>query len=343
MSISITLIRTLVEAVERAGADTDAYFQDAGFDPALLRDERVRVSAETYDRLQLLALQHTGDRALGIHMGEHASMGAFNVVGSLVMHCRTIREALDVFFRYHRIISDCAESELVEEGDTAKLVYRYPVSKHADCNRLRGELGPTRLTLIGRAFAGDAASLSEVWFEHPEPTYAEEYERIFRAPVRFEQSCTALFGPRALLDAAQLHDNPTLYKVLREQAERQLSELEGARSVSERLEQFILQSYDEVNPDMATLSRRLGIGERTLRRRLKEEGTSFGRVLDAALGQVAQRILSEPETTIQEAAYRMGFSEASSFHRAFKRWTGTTPRQFRDEHGLLHAVNRTFR
>jgi AraC-like DNA-binding protein len=330
MSVSISLVRTLIEAVERAGVAPDAFLAASKLDRALVEDANSRIDLPTYDALQELALDMTKDPALGLHMGEHASLAAFQIVGLLAAHCRTIRDGLQVFFRYHRIIADCPASYLEERGDESVLIYNF-LRTTPRCSRLRAEFGVTRLLRIAQMFAGVAATPREVWFEHAEPPYADEYVRMFgEKRVRFSQPTTGIVMPTSVLDAVQLHPNAQLYQVLKGQADALLQQVDEGATLATKIHHLVVHHFTEMEPDMETIARRLGMSSRSLRRRLQEEGVSFSKVVDDAMGELACNVLREPSTTIHEAAFRLGFSEASSFHRAFRRWTGKTPKQFRD-------------
>lgn len=329
MSISISLVRTLIEAVERSGVSRDAFLEASALDRTLLDDPDARLDLPAYDRVQELALDITRNPALGLHMGDSQSLSAFQVVGFLASHCRTIREGLDVFFRYHRIVSDCPASYLVERGDESVLIYNFPRTTPR-CSQLRAEFGMTRLFRIAQMFLRVGATPRQVWFEHAAPSYAAEYTRIFGdVMVLFNQPSTSLVMPTAALDTVQLHPNPQLFQVLKAQADAQLSELDAGQGLARKIHQLVVHHFTDMEPDMDTMARRLGMSARSLRRRLQEEGTSFGEVVGTAMGELSRNVLREKHTTIQEAAFRLGFSEVSSFHRAFKRWTGMTPTQFR--------------
>lgn len=334
MSISISLVRTLIEAVERAGVSPTRFIEAAQLDRALLDDPGARLDLPSYDRLQELALDMTGDPALGLHMGDSQSLSAFQVVGFLASHCRTIREGLDVFFRYHRIVSDCPASYLIERGDESVLIYNFPRTTPR-CSRLRAEFGMTRLFRIAQMFLRVGATPREIWFEHEQPAYVAEYVRVFGDVVlRFSQPSTGIVMPTVMLDSVQLHPNPQLFQVLKSQADALLSELDQEPALASKIHQLVVHHFTDVEPDMDTIARRLGMSSRSLRRRLQEEGVSFSAVVARAMGELACNVLREKHTTIQEAAFRLGFAEVSSFHRAFKRWTGKTPKQFRVDGGF---------
>ncbi len=329
VSLAISLVRNLVDAVERAGVDVDEYLARAGFPREMLADADARVDIPVYDRLTELAIEMTGDPALGLHMGEHASMASYHMVGQVAAQCRTIREVLEVIYKFYRLVADVPAPQLVEERDKVRIVYNY-LRTTPICNRQRAEFGMTRVLQIGRMFAGPTASPLEVWFEHSAPPYAAEYRRIFEGAERFDMPETAIVFAREILDREQRHHDPRLYSVLKEKAEEVLRRLDRGATHAERVRELVLSRVLDAKPALSDAARELNMTPRALRRRLETENTSFAQVVDDARAELARRILAESATTIQEAAYRMGFAEVSSFHRAFRRWTGMTPAAYRE-------------
>jgi AraC-like DNA-binding protein len=328
VSVGISLVRALVDAIERAGVDVGEYLAAAGVTEELLQDADARVDGPVYDRLQELAVVMSGDPALGLHMGEHASLGAFHLVGHIAAQCRTVRDVIDVFLRYYRIVTDIPPPQLIEEGKRVRIVYQFQHTTPV-CNRLRSEFVMTRFLVIGRMFTGASESPEEVWFEHSAPSYAAEYNRIFGGRERFRMPSTGMVLDRALLDREQRYADPRLYAMLRDKAEEALRRLDRGATLAERIKDLVLCRVLDAKPSLSDASREVGMTPRALRRKLEAEGTSFAAVVDDARAELARRILGEASTTIQEAAYRLGFAEVSSFHRAFRRWTGMTPSAYR--------------
>ena len=124
-----------------------------------------------------------------------------------------------------------------------------------------------------------------------------------------------------------MHFDAGLHAVLQQHATKRLAELENGASVRERLRDYLAAKPGRAH-DMSSVARALGTSARSLRRRLHEEGITFRQVVEEALATVATRLLGEERKSIQETAYEMGFSEASAFCRAFKRWTGATPGEY---------------
>lgn len=330
MGVSIVLVRALVEATEVQGVRRQELLAAAHFDEALLENPEARIPLEQYDLLQSSAIRMTSDEALGLHLGERVSLSTFDIVGPLLLSAPTIREGINVLLRYHRILNDCADSSLLEDGDTAVLRYEYPRSSPR-VDRMRAEFGLVSLLRAGQVYVGSDKLPRRVRFEHAAPAYVHEYTRIFGPNVTFGEPFTALDFDREWLDRHQLHQNPPLYTLLENQAEIRLRKLDPRVGLADRVRAALAEWGPTERPNMDEVAKRLGMSARSLRRRLKREGVPYGSVIDEALGHTARRMLQDPNRTLQEIAYAMGFSEPSAFHRAFKRWTGLTPRQYRIE------------
>jgi len=334
MDVSVTLVRSLFEELARNGDDPAPLLARAGVDLDLLDDPNARLDAATYDRLHELALELTGDPALGLHMAEHVQLTAFHVVGFLTVHCRTLRQAIELFARYRQLLSHCEPPRLREEGGRAILTCAF-VAGSDRCNQLRAEFGIASMVRIARAVLGASQPPYLVEFTHDAPDHADEYERVLGCPVQFGREAIVIHFDARMLDAPHIHANPELRKLLESEAERHLASLTAPRCLWARVRALIVDEYGRGRPSMPQIARRLGMSARSLRRRLDGEGRTYTEVAEEAMADVARRLLDEPDTTIQAIADRLGFSEPSAFHRAFKRWTGQTPGQFRSDRGTL--------
>jgi AraC-like DNA-binding protein len=221
---------------------------------------------------------------------------------------------------------------LHEDGDLAVLTCHFVEGGSERCRRLRDEFGVVSMARTALLALGVPEPPRLVELTHEQPGYAAEVERALGCPVRYRASATRLHFARWLLDAPLLHANPELKRLLESQAERKLAELTVPRSLAARVRAVVLDGQDGARPTMRAMARRLGLSSRSLRRHLHEEGHTYAEVLEQAMAEIARRMLDDPAATIQDVADRLGFSEASAFHRAFKRWTGLTPRQFRSQH-----------
>ncbi len=327
MGLSILLLRALVEVAEQRGIPRDRFLAAAGYDSARLEDGDARISVEEYDRLASLAIEVTGDAALGLHMAELANATTYSLVAHLIAYAATMRRATHSYLRYHRILTDQSAYRLVEQGQTAKLLFDVPPSTLL-CQRFHAEYTLAGLFRMVQFFGG-GVGIQRVTFEHARPEYAAEYARIFNGVERFEQPESGVIFDSALLDKTQVHADAEFHAALEDQARQRVSRLDERTPHKERAFQFLVECVTIERQDMDATARALGMSVRTLRRRLHEEGASYTELAKVALTTRAQRLVADVDRTIDESAYLLGFSERSAFHRAFKRWTGLTPIEYR--------------
>jgi AraC-like DNA-binding protein len=328
MSLSVMLLHALVEGIEHAGVTGHDLLRAANIDPCRLEDIDGRFERSEYDRAHTAALDLTGDDALGLHLGERISIRPFDVIADLASHAPTMRDAFRSFARFHRIVCDGPDTALYERDAVATVHYQFPRSTPR-CNRLRAEFAMVGFLRMIRHFARPDAEARAVYFEHPAPRYCDEYRRIFGGAERFDHDFTGIQFDAELLDRARTPQNGELYHVLESLAERKLSRVTREGGHAERLRDFLTSNAVGERPPMDVVARSLGISVRSLRRRLDEEGVSYTTLLNEARATLAKRMLDDPRRSIYETAYAMGFSDPSAFHRAFKRWTGMTPTQYR--------------
>jgi AraC-like DNA-binding protein len=328
MSLSVMFIHALIEGVRPAGVSRDDLLRAAGIERARVDDVDGRLGGDEIERAQLAALDLTGDEALGLHVGERVSTISFDVVAELASHAPTLREAFHAFARFHPIVTDGPDAALDEKHETATIAYRFPGTSPR-CDRLRTEFAIVGLFRLVLHFAPRREQIRAVYFEHGSPPYQHEYVRIFGGIARFDQPLTGIEFDRDLLDLPQLPRHGELYAVLESLAERKLSRLTREGGHAERLREYLVTSALGDRPQMDRVARSLGISVRSLRRRLDEEGVSYTTLLNEARATYAKRMLDDSRRSIYETAYAMGFSDPSAFHRAFKRWTGMTPTQYR--------------
>lgn len=309
--------------------------EGSSVDPAALANMRATIDIEEWGTLLMRAVELTRDPAIGLAVGEHWSPSMLQVVGQLISSCRTMRDALAVFDRYRPLLGNNAKWTLAEQGDRAYL-YLDPEVTHPVASRIGLEAVMTLTYRIGRdLFPASDDAQEEVWFRHEAPAYVAQYSRVFPCKVRFGQPRNAFVFARDKLDIAQPHSDDTVHQVLRSNAEVLLRERES-ESVAERVRAILRYEPDVAHVDVRRIATQLGMNVRALRRRLGAEHAPLSNLLDEARLRVARTELRKPGASIKEVAHGLGFSEASAFHRAFKRWSGQTPAQY-----VKQAVTRT--
>lgn len=320
--------RALVAAVEGAGVERSRFLAEARLVPAQLEDANLQLSPADYARVARVALSITGDAALGLHIGEQANTSRFDVLGHLAEHSRTLREALQVSARYGRIVADGPRLELSEDTDAATI--RLTLLRGASPGvALVAEFSTTALLYLIRRFVGSAALPRHVFFAYPAPAHHAEYTRVFGGRAQFDHDFTGLELEASWLDREQLCASPELSALLRMRAEALLAQIEHDAPAAERVKRWLGAQKQAIRPTMEATARDLGMSARSLRRRLREERTMYSELVEHAQAEHAKRILADPRHSVQETAYALGFNSPAAFSRAFKRWTGKSPNDYR--------------
>jgi AraC-like DNA-binding protein len=333
MHVSVAIIRAFADWLLQLGIRTERFCAEAGFDAARLGDPTAMVSMAEYARLFDVARRLSGDPGFALRAGEHAPTGALHTLGYLLINCTTMRDAIAQFMTHAVLIYEDASWDLREVDDRATFSFEHAAVTD-DVAPLDAEFCLAHIVGIGRHFAGFAgpdAAPRAVRFRHRAPAYAADYEQVFRCPVAFEQPRNEVVFKRALLDVPHLHRDEPVAQLLRKRAEALLAERQSDVHLKQRVLDLIKYQPDPEAIDAEALARQLGLGPRTLRRRLASLNVSLFTLIEQARSEMACDALLGP-TPIKEIADRLGFSEVSAFHRAFKRWTGMTPGQYRSGH-----------
>jgi AraC-like DNA-binding protein len=202
---------------------------------------------------------------------------------------------------------------------------------------LVGESGAVRLTAefamsgfmrLLRQYLGDLVWPTQVCFAYRAPAHAHEYERLFGGRACFEQPFTEIKFPRVWLDRKQLYANADLYRLLQAHADVELSRVSNGISMVQRVEQVLASNQPRELPTMQAVARSLDISARTLARKLQAEGVAYAQLIENRRASAAKCMLVAGRLTIQEVANALGFADTPAFHKAFRRWTGLTPKQY---------------
>ena len=332
-TFSMRLVRGLSELMETAGVPSAEFLRAAQLSPGALESTDARLPRSEILRLCELALDLAADPALGLHWGERITDHIFTPVSHLVAHAATLRQALESMLQFRRLITDENNFELHEDADRVEVrVHALPGASHR-MRRFAMEMFIVSIHRLIRTF-GAHSRPDYVDFEYDAPPYLAEYTRIFGASVRFGQPHTRIAFERRLMNAVPPHKDDDVHNALQSIALRRISRLTQRTPYSVRVHEHLVQQGPQLRADMAHAAQALGMSVRSLRRRLDAEGKTFHTIANEALATIAKHLLREKQRTIQEVAYEMGFSDASAFHRAFKRWTGVTPRTY-----LVHRLS----
>lgn len=320
-----TWTSTILRALAARGHDADAIARRAGIDPGAL-DPETRVPRATLNRLWALAVEATGDPAFGLEVPRHAAQTTFHALGYAVLASATVKEAFERIVRHRRLVGDVLALRLIDAGDR----YRVEIDVSADPDVPHQAVDAIAVILSRQVRVLHAPRIAEprlVTFARPAPRDVDlaRYERALRAPVRFAATANALEYARADVEDRLPTANAELARSNDEVLVRYLARLEQS-GVSSRVQQALLDALPDGAPAKTAIARKLGMSARNLQRHLAAEGTSFKDLLATARADLARTYVEEGRLSVTEIAFMLGFADTSAFSRAFKRWTGTSPR-----------------
>lgn len=322
---SIRIVRALAEAVAQAGVPRLEFLRRIDVTEADVNQVEARLSYSQIWHACETAMDVTGDPALGLHWAERHVSQSFLPVSDLVLQATSLRDGLTSLAQFERLLSDEPNFRLVEQSDRATLRFTPALQRaSADMKRFAADMMMASFNRILRAFGPQAAPFGFA-FEHAAPAYRAEYCRVLGESPVFSQPHNDLTFESTLLDAPSPFRDADVQGALLVLAKDRIDRLEQGGSYALRVRDHLVKQGWREDSDMGSVARSLGLSVRSLRRRLEAEGKSYLEVENEAFATVANHLLRERHFSIQETAFEMGFSNTSTFHRAFKRWTGTTP------------------
>lgn len=328
----------LVFAVSR-GAGRQTLLERSGIASSDLANPDAHIPLSRYIALFRAAIELCDDPALALHFGESVRMQDISIVGLVCEVAETTADVGRQLNRYAPLLVDEGPGKsplLVRAGQGPGGLWMEIASEAYAGNPLMIEAELTRLVCNTRATFGQVDAFRAMrfplaaHFSYEEPPYRAEYERIFQAPVTFGSDRNALVLDPAFVFLRQPVMNRYVFSVLSEKADTLLKDLEASKSVRGRVESLLMPILHTGDAGMDAVAAKMGLGRRTLLRKLKAEDTTFEAVLDELRHKMALNFLSGKKVSVNETAYLVGFSDPAAFSRAFKRWTGTSPGAIRD-------------
>ena len=329
--LSVGFVQNLAEAIRSFDQDPQPLLTQFGLDAARLGEAGSRLSIPRYMRLGQSAIQLTGQPGLGLRMGKLSRLSQAGLAGVTAAQAPNVREAARTLTRFEPLYGSNyrGQSSLHEDADGAWLRF-YSISPYNAYNRfvvdsiLSGWV--TQLSALARA----SIRAQKVEIEFEAPSYAADYALLSEQPPVFGATTNQLRLDQASLALRNPDHCPSTWAHLLQLCEKELEQLTRTRSLRERIIQLLgplLSGGRE--PDLEEVAARLKLPSWTLRRKLAEEGTQYRAVLNDTRRDLAMTYIRDTELAFGEIAYLLGFASAEAFQRAFKRWNGQTPGEFR--------------
>lgn len=331
-TVAAGFARALLDLAVSKGASRKALIERSQIDPEELQDQDNRIPLAKYAALMSAGKELCHDPALALHFGEAIDASEISIA---TLVGATSKNWADAFTQMNRYAQLDVELDSISAHDRFVLTRRrgqlWIIDTRTNANDFPELTESTfaRMVCTSRRALGEKQFVKGVHVTHAEPEYRAEYDRIFRVPVVFESDENALVTDDSWLTRRTPRSSQYVAGMLSTHAHVLLKRLESSKSTRGRVERVLIPVLHAGDVSMQSVATKLRLSRQTLFRRLKAEGVTFEKVLDQLRHKLALRYLRERKFSVKETAYLVGFSEPAAFSRAFKRWTGTSPRMAR--------------
>ncbi|MFT4799464.1 MAG: AraC-like DNA-binding protein [Candidatus Azotimanducaceae bacterium] len=323
------LLKQLLIELEKAKVNPNKLFSTSG----VVKPNQGQHALAGAESLLLLeaATKLTGDHSLVFRLGQQIGIDSYGTFGFALMSCANLRESLDLLLRYGKVFFK--PNWKVHDHDGGLMLRLNLTLGTPAQQRLVAELCFSQLSTIGISLYRGRLEGAELHFNFPEPSHAIGYLSTLKAAVSFGGEHNQLFLPTRVLDTPVRTASQPEYVVFHQQCEEMLRSLNSVEKTTTAVRNLLIQSAGEFL-NISQAAERLYVSERTLRRRLAAESTSFRATFDEIKDLLAREYLADTQLTVAEIAHLLDYSETVNFRRAFVRWNGATPSQYRQQQSV---------
>ncbi len=336
-TIAMCFVTAALQSVSARNLNTETLLATVGLHPSLLEVPQARVSAKVYGALWRAIALALDDEFFG-QDSRRMKAGSFAMLCHAAVACKTLAHALDRSLRFYALILDDIFASVERDGTEAKLVLHERMAG-ASQRVFAHELLLMLLYGVSCWLVGRRIPILRAEFSYAEPAHSAEYKLMYSADLRFTQPHTLIAFDVGYLDLPVVQDERSIKDFLRSAPENILLKYKNGSSLAARVRRRLRQCSPGEVPGFDELAGELRMTPATLRRRLREEGASYQSIKDQLRRDLAIGYLSHSSRSVMDIALELGFSERSAFHRAFRKWTGASPGEFRrNMHGEHNGV-----
>jgi AraC-like DNA-binding protein len=329
-SMSVQALRGFLGLVALEGLDSAPVLADAGIGPDDLSDIDGRLELARCEALASAVTRRLSERQI-LSVFSRLKAGDFGILDYVIRNSRTLGESLERLARYTHVNNSIADCVLEMDAARARVAFVQPPTVSSAVVWLSATAWLASSVVIVRQLVGSDWAPVEASLPNPEPGPADRdaYASLLRCPLRFGAPATVFVVPRAELGRVVEGADPELADLMEPHLERALAAASANSRAAVPVRRALVAMLGGQEPTLERVAKRLGTTPRTLQRRLRDENTTFQDLLDSVRHELALVHVGKQAASIDEIAWLLGFSNGSAFHRAFKRWTGVTPGEFR--------------
>lgn len=326
LTYSAPAVDLTLKIIESYGIDPDPLLRELTIDPALVEDPNARFRYTQIDDLWYRASEQVGDEAFGLRAARFWHPSHLGALGYAWLSSSSLRTALQRFARYIRILTEGAELELSETDEIFSVILNYKEISRQQATRTDSFMA--MLVAMIRCNYGDEFNPLSVAFTHDPPSDSGPYYELFRCPVSFSVEKNQFDLSIQDVDKRLVGSHPRLAQLNDQVMTEYLVKLDRD-NITERVKAAIIDQLPSGRLSDGVVAEALYMNVRTMQRRLQQEGTTFKTLLNEVRQDLADTYIRDSSLTLNEISFMLGFSEISSFSRAFKRWTGKAPSTYR--------------
>lgn len=333
MRISPINLKILAYTLDVEGFKASAVLKQCGFESFDdLEEDGEWVPADLFDRMMAAAIEETGDSAFGLVAGKSLALMRYGAITPLVLPTPSLRQMLSDIRRFALLVLERSEIELVETATTARLVVQ-PAVHGGLSGHFRMEQVATSSVQMLRFVGASNTDIHQVSFPHsPRSEHEKRYAATFGQHLNFGHKECAITFNKALLDIKLPTYDPVAYVAARTRADSLLAAMKAGSDMADTVRAWLLSAFPRL-PTVAETAAHLGMSERSFRRHLGMLDTTHAELAQECQRLTAERLLAEGKLPLKQIAEALGFSSVHSFHRAFRRWSGLTPSDWRESQG----------
>jgi AraC-like DNA-binding protein len=326
--VDATWARQIADLLDARGKSAAMILGDVGLDRTAVRQPESRIPFVKHVALLEAAAEHLEDPDFGLHFGSSVDPLDAGALAFMAANSPTLGAALKNLASYLNVFTEGSEI-WIETGDSFVDVGFRVIDQNVERFGQLEEFALALLMNIARFVVGRRLTPERVERLHHRRQGNEFFEQYFGSPVHFGQKRSALVLNKYVLDIPCRNADERLLRILKSHCDDLLKKLGQRADLKQHLAHLVSSHLTSGPVTAKSVARELGMSERTIARRLSEQGLSFGQIVDDVRRQLAERYLREPDLRPSQIAYLLGYSEPSAFTRAFRRWTGRSPTQFR--------------
>ncbi len=326
--ISVLYVTVMARAVTHCGQDYRPLFNQFGLDEQLLQAPDARISIPRFMRLGQAAIALTGNRALGLTMGELTRPVDAGLAGLAASAAATAGGALNTLIRYDLLTSYNSRGQPCLSADGQRACF-YSISPYNIFNYFVVDSVLAGWVNILRYLTGQHSILERVTIEYPSQGLDETFETWFGCPVEFSATQNSLMLIPGVTQQPSLQAQPALFRKLVAACDGELAQRRAGWGLREKIRDKLAPLLEGEPPRLEDIAAELGIAPWTLQRQLASEGTGFRELMDETRKDLARAYVRETRLAFAEIAWLLGFSGPASFHKAFRRWFGLSPGGYR--------------